>query len=375
MYKGLTAGTLLALSLFFFLPFAHAQLTTAPDGGNKKATTGERIGITDITIHYDRPGVKGREGKIWGTLIPPGLTDQGFGTSKAAPWRAGANENTTIEFSTPVKIEGQDLPAGKYGFFINYDPSECTLIFSRNSGSWGSFYYDPKEDILQVKVKPVTLDNSVEWLKYEFRDEKENSATIALQWEKLMIPFRVDVDYVNLQLESFRRELRSDKGFTWNAWDQAAQFCIQHNTDLDEALVWANTSISGQFIGQKNFQTLSTKAQVLELQGKKEEAAAIMKEALPLGQMNEVHQYARQLLTQKRYKEAFDAFKLNYDKHPGEFTTCMGLARGYSAMGDYKKALDYLKKAEPLAPDNGNKLNIAKLTLILQSGKDINAAN
>src|SRR5512147_1488371 len=96
---------------------AFSQLTTAPDGGNKKAIVGERIGITDITIHYDRPGVKGRENKIWGQLVPVGYVDQGFGTSKAAPWRAGANENTTIEFSSDVKIEGQALPAGKYGFF------------------------------------------------------------------------------------------------------------------------------------------------------------------------------------------------------------------------------------------------------------------
>lgn len=372
MYKNIIVSFLLTSFLLGSLFSANAQLTTAPNGGNKKAFIGERIGLTDITIHYDRPGVKGREGQIWGKLVPAGFTDLGFGTSKAAPWRAGANENTTIEFSTDVKIEGQDLAAGKYAFFIAYDPGECTLIFSHNSSSWGSFFYDPKEDALRVKVKPMPMDNSVEWLKYEFRDQKENSATIALEWEKLMIPFKVDVDYTGLQLASFRRELRSDKGFTWNAWDQAAQFCIQHNTNLDEALSWANTAIDGTFIGQKNFQTLSTKAQILSLQGKNDEAAAIMKEALPLGQVNEVHQYARQLLAQKKAKEAFDAFKLNYDKHPDVFTTNMGMARGYSALGDYKKALAYLQKAQPQAPDKGNKDNIEKFIPMLQQGKDIN---
>ena len=372
MQRFFIAGPMLAFLLIGFTALTNAQLTTAPSGGNKKASVGERVGLTDITIHYDRPGVKGREGQIWGKLVPAGFIDQGFGNSKAAPWRAGANENTTIEFSTDVKIEGQDLPAGKYGFFIAYDPGECTLIFSRNSTSWGSFFYDPKEDALKVKVKPVPLDNSVEWLKYEFRDQKESSATIALEWEKLMIPFKVDVDYTGLQLASFRRELRSDKGFTWNAFDQAAQFCVQHNTNLDEALVWANTAITGTFIGQKNFQTLSTKAQVLAAQGKKDEADAVMKEALPLGQMTEVHQYARQLLMQKKAKDAFDAFKLNYDKHPGEFTTNMGMARGYSAMGDYKKALAFLQKAQSQAPDKANKDNIEKFIPMLQQGKDIN---
>ena len=334
--------------------------------------TKERIGITDITLNYNRPGVKGREGKIWGQLVPAGFVDQGFGTSKAAPWRAGANENTTIEFSDDVMVEGQPLPAGKYAFFVAYDPSECTLIFSRNSTSWGSFFYDPQEDALRVKVKPVPIDKEVERLRYEFMDQTENSAVIALEWEKLSIPFKVEVDYLKTQLESFRRELRSDKGFTWNAWLQAAQFCAQHNTDLDEALVWADKAISLPGIGDKNFQTLSAKAIILSLQGKKAEGDAIMKEALPLGTMAEVHQYARQLLGEKKTKEAFDAFKLNYDKHPNEFTTNMGMARGYSATADYKKALEYLKKAEAQAPDKANKDNIDRLIPVLEQGKDIN---
>src|SRR5437773_12293043 len=152
--------------LFFFLicfaivssSFSQIILTTLPSGNNKKASVTERVGLTDVTIHFDRPGVKGREGKIWGQLIPPGLTDLGFGSSKAAPWRAGANENTTVEFSNDVKIEGQPLAAGKYAFFVAYDPNECTLIFSKNNSSWGSFFYNDKEDALRVKVKPVALD-------------------------------------------------------------------------------------------------------------------------------------------------------------------------------------------------------------------------
>lgn len=370
MYKGLTAGILLAL--FGITTSAYSQLTSLPSGGNKKASVTERIGITDVMVSYDRPAVKGREGQIWGKLVPEGYSDQGFGNTKAAPWRAGANENTVIEFGDDVSIEGQSLPAGKYGFFVAYGPTECTLIFSRNSTSWGSFYYDPKEDALRVKVKPQPMDKEVEWLKYEFLDQKENSATIALEWEKLSIPFKVEVDYVKTQLASFRRELRSNKGFTWNAWMQAAQFCAQRNTNLEEALAWADTAVNPQVLGDRNFQTLSTKAQILALLNRKEEADAVMKEALPLGKMNEIHQYARQLITQKKPKEAFDAFKLNYDRHPNEFTTNMGMARGYSATGDYKKALEYLKKAQAQAPDGPNKTNIEKMLPMLQQGKDIN---
>jgi hypothetical protein len=350
----------------------QAQLTTTPSGGNKKAVVGERIGLTDVTIHYDRPGVKGREGKIWGQLIQTGFNDLGFGSSKAAPWRAGANENTTIEFSTDVKVEGQPLAAGKYGFFIAYDSSESTLIFSKNSTSWGSFFYNPQEDALRVKVKPVTTDKSVEWLKYEFTNETPNSAVIALEWEKLMIPFKVEVDLVATQLASFRNELRTSRGFMWESWQQAAQWCVDSSTNLDEALLWSDTATSVNFGGDHSFPAWGTKAQVLDKLGKTAESDSIMKKAMPYASVIEIHQYGRKLIAQKRNKEALEVFKMNYDKNPNQFTTLVGLARGYSANGDYKNALKYANLALPLAPDPANKSNIENIVQKLQDGKDIN---
>jgi hypothetical protein len=351
--------------------FSQIILTTLPSGGNKKASVSERIGLTDVTIHYDRPGVKGREGKIWGQLIPVGYTDQGFGSSKAAPWRAGANENTTIEFSNDVKIEGQSLPAGKYGFFVAYDPNECTLIFSRNSTSWGSFFYKPEEDALRVKVKPAALDKTVEWLKYEFMNETENAATVALQWEKLMIPFKIETDYVKDQLASFRNELRNAKGFQWESWNQAAQWALQRNVDLEEALTWADTATSVTFGGDRSFNAWSTKAQILEKMGRNDDAAAIMKKAMPLGSMNDIHFYARSLIALKKPKEALDVFKMNFDKNPNQFTTLVGLARGYSANGDYKTALKYAQQALPLTPE-AQKSGVQTMIDKLKDNKDIN---
>lgn len=351
---------------------AQIPLTTAPSGGNKKASVSERVGLTDITIRYDRPRVNGREGKIWGQVVPVGFTDPGFGTSKAAPWRAGANENTVIEFSNDVTIEGQALPAGKYGFFIAYDPNESIAIFSKNSTSWGHFYYNDKEDVLRVKIKPAALDKSVEWLKYEFTNETENSATISLQWEKLSFPIRVEVDYVKEQLASFRRELRSERGFIWEAWNQAAQWCLQRNTNLDEALLWTDSATSAGFAGDRSFQSWSTKAQILDKLGRTAEAATVMKKALPFGSMLEIHQYARQLLAQQKTKDAFDAFKLNFDKNPNQFTTLVGLARGYSGLGDYKNALKYATQALPLSPNQLNKTNVESMIEKLKAGKDIN---
>ncbi len=358
--------------MFAHLSFSQIILTSLPSGGNKKAYVSERIGITDVTIHYDRPGVKGREGKIWGQLIPVGYTDQGFGSSKAAPWRAGANENTTIEFSSDVKIEGQPLAAGKYAFFVAYDPNECTLIFSKNNSSWGSFFYNEKEDALRVKVKPMALDKSVEWLKYEFMNQTENSATIGLQWEKLMIPFKIEVDYINTQLKSFRNELRNSKGFQWETWNEAAQWALQRNIDLDEALLWADTATSVNFGGDQSFIALSTKAQILDKLGRGDEAAAIMKKAMPFGNMNQIHGYGRTLITLKKNKEALEIFKMNFDKNPNQFTTLVGLTRGYSANGDYKTALKYAAQALPLAPNQANKTNVQTMIDKLKDGKDVN---
>jgi hypothetical protein len=351
--------------------FSQIILTTLPSGGNKKASVTERVGLTDVTIHYDRPGVKGREGKIWGQLIPVGYTDQGFGSSKAAPWRAGANENTTIEFSNDVKIEGQSLAAGRYGFFVAYDPNECTLIFSKNSTSWGSFFYKPEEDVLRVKVKPVALDKTVEWLKYEFMNQTENAATVGLQWEKLMIPFKIETDYVKDQLASFRNELRNSKGFQWQSWNQAASWALAHTTNLEEALLWADTATSVNFGGSQSFTAWSTKAQILDKLGRSDEAAAVMKKAMPYGNMQEIHGYGRTLIALKKPKEALEIFKMNYNKNPNQVTTLIGLVRGYSANGDYKTALDYANKAMAIT-DTQNKSNLQTMIDKLKDGKDVN---
>lgn len=351
---------------------AFAQLITPPDGGNKKATVGERVGITDITVHYDRPGVKGREGKIWGQLVEKGFTDQGFGTSKAAPWRAGANENTTISFSTDVLVEGKPLAAGTYALFIAYGDPESTIIFSNNSTSWGSFFYDPKEDALRVNVKNVPLAESVERLKFEFTDQTENSANISLAWEKLKIPFKVSVDLIKTQMESYQRELRGEKGFKWESWVEVINFAVKNNINLNEALQWSDYAIGGVFVGQKNFRTLSAKASVLNKLGRTTEADAVMKEAYPLASMQELHNYGRQLLSMKKNAEALEVFRLNAQKNPNIFTTNMGLMRGYSANGDFKNALKYAKAAQLQAPDKGNKDALDKFIKMLEEGKDIN---
>lgn len=369
-FQSLLVTILLTLTVQFS---AHAQisLTMLPSGGNKKAGVYERVGLTDVHVYYDRPAVKGREGKIWGELVHKGFTDQGFGSSKAAPWRAGANENTVISFSTDVKINGQSLPKGRYGFFIAYDPESSILIFSKNHSSWGSYFYDPKEDALRVNVKPEALASSVEWLQFSFQPISNNKAILGLEWEKLRIPFTIEVDYITDQLESFRRELRTERGFTWMSWNQAANWCLQNNVNLEQALQWSDSATSINFGGNQEFITFTTKAAILEKLGRVEEAQALMKAALPVANMNEVHQYGRTLLQQKKNKEAMEIFQFNHKNHPKEFTTLVGLARGYSANSDLKNALKYAKQALPLSPNEPNKKVVEGMIEKLSKGEPI----
>ncbi|MGZ8517812.1 MAG: DUF2911 domain-containing protein, partial [Chitinophagaceae bacterium] len=326
---------ILVVITFLLSPsFSFSQilpLTTEPDGDNKKASVSEQIGIVKISISYSRPGVRGREGKIWNTPVAHyGFADQGHGTSYSTPWRAGANENTTLSFSHPVKIEGKELPAGTYGFFIALGETESTLIFSKVNNSWGSFYYDSTQDALRVSVKNETVDKSVEWLRYDFTDETRSSAVIAMSWEKKRIPFKVEADIQKLQMASFRSELRTTRPFY--DFISAANYCVANNIELEQALAWMDRAIYFRIMGVKNFQTLGTKAAVLMKMDRVDEAKKVMEEAIPMGTMIEVHFYGRTLLNMKLKQDALKIFKINYDKFPNVFTTNVGLGRAYAAV-------------------------------------------
>jgi tetratricopeptide (TPR) repeat protein len=346
-------------------------------GGNKKASISEYIGLCEVIIRYHRPGVKGREGKIWGKdLAHYGFQDLGFGSSKASPWRAGANENTLISFSKDVKIEGKPLAAGTYGLSMALGETETTVIFSKETNAWGSYFYDEKNDALRTTVKNAqntdgtSRDNreGVEWLKYDFLNQTDNSAMVALMWEKWKIGFVVEVDLLKTQFETYVSEMKMPKGFSLVARNQATAFCLENNYQLEQGLKWANDAVGFQ----KSFQTLNTKASILKKMGKATEADATMKEAMLLANTTDLHGYARSLLGEKRAQDAFNIFKMNYDKTPNVYTTNVGLIRGYSALGNYKKAVEYAKMALPQAPDDVNKNSIEKMIKTLEAGKDVN---
>jgi len=143
-------------------------LTLPPSGGNQKASVTQFVGPVKISIGYSGPSVHGpdgksRRGEIWGKLVPYGLTNLGFGNGKPGPWRAGANENTVFSASHAVLIEDKPLPAGEYGLHMIAGPEQWTLIFSKNSTAWGSFFYEESEDALRVSVTPRKHEYR-EWL-------------------------------------------------------------------------------------------------------------------------------------------------------------------------------------------------------------------
>jgi Protein of unknown function (DUF2911) len=345
-----------------------------PVAGNPKATVSEEVGITSITINYSRPDVNKREGKIWGdgNVVTYGFSTFSFITNaNTAPWRAGANENTTITFEHDVTVEGKSLKAGTYGLFMAMGADNVTLIFSNQSGAWGSFYYEEKYDALRVNVKPVVLEKSVEWLKYEFIEHKEKYCVIAMQWEKLSVPFKVEVDVDNIVLARLREQVTSQKGFNSTNMMQASQYCINKGINLEEALGWAQRSVSG-FGGQKSYQSLTNLATGYTKLNRLPQADSTMNEALAYANSNQYLAYGRSLITAKRPDRALEIFNANQKKNGDVYAVNAGFMSYYSAKGDFKKSLEYANKALGQAPNEATKNAINANMTKLKEGKDIN---
>jgi hypothetical protein len=350
------------------LQIASAQFDMPPSGGNPRAKITEEVGITDITITYSRPDVNGREGKIWGTLVTYGFSTTNLTTNKNTnPWRAGANENTTITFEHDVKVEGKNVKAGTYGLHMAVWPDSVIIILSTKSDAWGSFYYDEKYDALRATVKPVALDKSVEWLRYEFIEQKEKSCTIALLWEKLMIPFKVEVDVDNIVLNRLRDQVTSQKGFNALNMSAAAQFCLNKNINLEEALSWAQRAAA-----LKSYGTLRTLATAYEKLNRLPEADSVMKEALSFAIVNQHVGYGRTLIQQKRIDKSVEIMLAGKTKFGDVFIVNNGLMFVYSAKADYKNALVYGQKALAQAPNETAKKTVEGQIAKLKEGKDIN---
>lgn len=343
----------------------RSEIAIPPNGDNERAEVSQWIGLVKISIDYHSPNVHGgggadRTGHIWGELVGYGFFDEGFGPSHATPWRVGANESTTISLSHNVKIEGKDLKAGTYALFLDVEKTgPWTWIFSNSAKGWGSYQYDPKNDVLRVPVNPVDAPYT-EFLTFGFDERRPDSTVAYLQWEKKLIPFKIDVPNITqLYVDQIREDLLTWPGFNYQNWQNAAQFCADNKVNLEEALVWADRAIHEPFrgasIGVENFSTLQTKASVLQAMGRVPDADGVMDKAIdmPDASLILVHSYGMRLLRASRNDRALKTFQLNQQRHPDEkFWTYYGLARAYTALNDKPNAIKNWETAIANVPEN-----------------------
>ena len=339
------SNLLVALLLSFTSSIAQFHTLNFPQA-SARVEEHQKLGVTDIIINYGSPALNGRD--VWNNahIIPQ--------NGEPIAWRAGANMNTTISFSTDVMVEGNLLKAGKYGFHIIPKEGKYTLLFAHNNDQWGSYYLDIENDVtLSVDVESTSCPNS-EQLDYEFLDRSENSLVIGLEWGELRIPFNVEVDLNKTVVASFRSELRGINTYHWQAWNDAASWCLNHDTNLEEALAWANRSISGGsggFAANKNVSNMVTKIQLLKKLNKTNDVAKAMEEVKMLSPtQQESNEYSRFLIRNKYYKEAIDycdiALKQQTEAWPIELNK--GLA--YYFVGNKKAAISNIKKVAKIAP-------------------------
>ena len=267
---------------------------------SQKASVMQRIGVTDVTITYSRPGVKGR--KIWGDPLPEQaatvkgeatLDDQNKRPKNAyiVPyghvWRAGANEATMFDVNDDVLINGQKLAAGSYSLHTIPGKDEWTIVFNGTANQWGSFDYDPAKDTLRVKVKPQMLAENQEWLEYTFDPVTDDSAQVNIRWEKVNVPFTVKIPDVNATtLARLKTTVSNAKPDDWRTPMQAGIYLLNNQNPADDAqgMAWLDQSIKVK----ETFQNLAAKANALYKAGKKEEAVAVGEQAVQRGKTDKV---------------------------------------------------------------------------------------
>lgn len=335
-------GFVLSLFIFFQAQSQYQYVPFDMPRPSPSCSITQRVGITDIAIHYSSPDIRGR--KVWGELVP-------LNEGKPFPWRAGANETTTISFTDEVNIEGNKLAPGTYGLFAIPAEKKWMIILSKDSETWGSFYYQEANDVLRIEVEPKQTDFQ-EYLKYDIDQLSDSSAIISLKWEKVKISFSIEVDVKRVVFQHLTREMSSRYASSWQTPFYAAHYCYTNNVHLDQALQWIDQSIR---LGP-NFLNYRYKSLILGALDRKKESEEVMEYALNnIANVEELHAYGLSLLSRKKIHEAFHVFTVNAAAHPKVFIVNVDLARAYSALGKYKDALKFVQLALKGNPDEQTK--------------------
>jgi len=230
-----------------------------------QSTVSQTVGTTTVSVEYHRPQVRGR--KIWGELVPYGQV-----------WRTGANEATTIKFSDPVKVNGQPVPAGTYALFSIPGPEQWTLILNKRARQFGAYEYQPKDDLLRFVVKAKAVKEFSEWLTYEVYPASRSSAYVDLYWEKLRVSFLVEVDVDSIVTARMKRAMSRAGDRDWKIYADAAEYFVEQEKELTQALGWAEKSIRIQ----ENPVNLSVKAHILKAISQPAQAYQTLERALKI---------------------------------------------------------------------------------------------
>ncbi|HEX7150765.1 MAG TPA: DUF2911 domain-containing protein [Thermoanaerobaculia bacterium] len=304
-----------------------------------RARVEETFGITDVSVAYHRPAVNKR--RVWGGQVPYDVV-----------WRAGANENTTITFSTPVTIEGQPLAAGTYSLFMIPSASQWTVVFNRFTGGWGTYSYDEKEDVLRVPVTPQTAEMQ-ERLTYQFEEPKNDSVLLSMRWEKVRVPIRIGAETNKLVSVSIENQLRSQLHWVSQAWTEAARWALRQN-DLVNAERYIDRSIS---MSADAF-NLRTKANIADKKGDAKLAKELRDRAAQLSPEITFASSAYQLIGQKKYDEAATVVNGYLATHPDSWRAHAILGAIHSEKGENAKARAAFDKAFALAPTYSEKVEV-----------------
>jgi hypothetical protein len=260
--RGLAAFAGLALAGGLF---AQAPKINFP-AASPAATLNQRVGLTDIQVNYNRPGAKGR--KVFGGLVPYDHI-----------WRTGANTATKISFSTPVKLNGTEIPAGTYELFSIPGTTEWTVIIHKNMSQWGAYSYDEKNDVARVKAKPVALAEHVETLDIGLNDIRDESATLNIVWEKTRVPVALTLDVKSTLVPQIEAVMAA--GGEKLPYAQAAMYYLENGLDLKKAATWMDAAIAAQ---PDAFFLVYRKALILEKLGDKTGAVATARKSMESAQ-------------------------------------------------------------------------------------------
>ncbi|MBW3466767.1 DUF2911 domain-containing protein [Arthrospiribacter ruber] len=246
------------------LTVAEAQQIQMPQA-SPSAQISQKVGLTDVTVEYSRPSMRGR--KIFGELVP-------FGDV----WRTGANAATTITFSTDVKLEGNDLPAGTYALYSIPRKDDWTIIVSSNTKLWGAVGYTDEDDVMRFRVKPGKTGQRYETMEINFVDITDTGASLAIKWENTRVKFRIETEVDGIVMDQIKDLVIDQQPTNPGLYYQAANYYFTNKKDMDQAYEWIVKSEEDD----PKYWTMHLKAKIeLEL-GKKKEAIESAKKSMDM---------------------------------------------------------------------------------------------